>query len=63
MGKRRKPLQDLREEERYRLFLERGKPYPWDFIDGSEERVRLGLPSYTDNPNAYEDYWNKKESK
>jgi hypothetical protein len=63
MGERRKPLQHLREEERSRIILERGKPYPWDFDPASEERNRLGLPSYTNNPNAYEDYWNKKESK
>tara|TARA_R100000234_G_scaffold17793_1_gene9835 strand:+ start:274 stop:465 length:192 start_codon:yes stop_codon:yes gene_type:complete len=63
MGERRKPLQDLREEERSRIILERGKPYPWDFEPASEERNRLGLPSLLEDINAYENYWNKKESK
>jgi len=61
MVERKKPLQHLQEEKRSKIILERGKPYPWDFINGSEERVRLGLTSLTDNINAYEDYWNKKQ--
>ena len=58
MVERKKPLQHLLEEERSRIILERGKPYPWDFDPASEERIRLGLTIH-----GYEDYWNKGESK